>query len=105
MFFKTYDTEFDEIMIKLMAQNRRPLKTGDKVNLTLLISFCFFFFFDRNGSEVEDCRTQLCYIKVLDFKRINVKEKVIKIITREKVHFVLLCYGSNKIFSWQEKIS
>ena len=37
-----------------MAQNRRPLKTGDKVNLTLLISFCFFFFFDRNGSVVED---------------------------------------------------
>ena len=37
-----------------MAHNRRPLKTGDKVNLTLLISFCFFFFFDRNGSVVED---------------------------------------------------
>ena len=43
-------------MIRLMAQNRRPLKTGDKVNLTLLISFCFFFFFDCNGSEVEDVK-------------------------------------------------
>ena len=37
-----------------MAHNRRPLKTGDKVNLTLFISFCFFSFFDRNGSVVED---------------------------------------------------
>ena len=41
-------------MIILMAHNRRPLKTGDKVNLTLFISFCFFFLFDRNGSVVED---------------------------------------------------
>ena len=36
-FLKTYNTEFDEIIIKLVDQSSRPLKIEDKVNLTLLI--------------------------------------------------------------------
>ena len=35
---KTYDTEFDEIVIIFTDQNGRPLKIEDKVNLTLLIN-------------------------------------------------------------------
>ena len=35
---KTYNTEFDEIVIIFMDQNGRPLKIEDKVNLTLLIN-------------------------------------------------------------------
>ena len=37
MFLKTYNTEFDEIIIKLVDQSSRPLKIEGKVNLTLLI--------------------------------------------------------------------
>ena len=37
VFLKTYNTEFDEIIIKLVDQSSRPLKIEDKVNLTLLI--------------------------------------------------------------------
>ena len=36
-FLKTYNTEFDEIIIKFVDQSSRPLKIEDKVNLTLLI--------------------------------------------------------------------
>ena len=35
---KIYNTEFDEIIITFTDQNGRPLKTEDKVNLTLLIN-------------------------------------------------------------------
>ena len=35
---KTYNTEFDEIIIKLTDQNSRPLEIEDKVNLKLLIN-------------------------------------------------------------------
>ena len=38
MFLKTYDTEFDEIIIVFTDQNGRPLETEDKVNLILLIN-------------------------------------------------------------------
>ena len=38
MFLKTYNTEFDEIIIKFTDQNGRPLEIEDKVNLTLLIN-------------------------------------------------------------------
>ena len=38
MFSKTYNTEFDEIMITCTYQNGRPLEIEDKVNLTLLIN-------------------------------------------------------------------
>ena len=38
MFLKTYNTEFDEIIITFMDQNGRPLEIEDKVNLTLLIN-------------------------------------------------------------------
>ena len=38
VFLETYNTEFDEIIIKLTNQNCRPLKIEDKVNLKLLIS-------------------------------------------------------------------
>ena len=38
MFLKTYNTAFDEIIIKFMDQNGRPLEIKDKVNLTLLIN-------------------------------------------------------------------
>ena len=36
VFLKTYNTEFDEVIIKFTDQNSRPLEIGDKVNLTLL---------------------------------------------------------------------
>ena len=38
VFFITYNTEFDEIIIKFTDQNGRPLEVEDKVNLTLLIN-------------------------------------------------------------------
>ena len=38
VFLKTYNTEFDEIIIKFTDQNGRPLEIEDKVNLTLLIN-------------------------------------------------------------------
>ena len=38
MFLKTYNTEFDEIFIRFMDQNDRPLEIEGKVNLTLLIN-------------------------------------------------------------------
>ena len=37
-FLKTYNTEFDEIVITFMDQNGRQLEIEDKVDLTLLIS-------------------------------------------------------------------
>ena len=37
MFFKTYNAEFDEIIITFTNQNGRPLEIEDKVNLTLLL--------------------------------------------------------------------
>ena len=36
VFLKTYNTEFDEIMITFSDQNGRPLEIEDKVNLSLL---------------------------------------------------------------------
>ena len=38
VFLKTYNTEFDEIIITFTNQNGRPLEIEDKVNLTLLIN-------------------------------------------------------------------
>ena len=38
VFFKTYNIEFDEIIITFSIQNGRPLKKEGKVNLTLLIN-------------------------------------------------------------------
>ena len=38
MFLKTYNTEFDEIIITFTDQKGRPLEIEDKVNLTLLIN-------------------------------------------------------------------
>ena len=38
VFLKTYNTEFDEIIITFADQNGRPLEIEDKVNLTLLIN-------------------------------------------------------------------
>ena len=38
VFLKTYNTEFDEIIITFTNQNGRPLGVEDKVNLTLLIN-------------------------------------------------------------------
>ena len=38
VFLKTYNTEFDEIIITFTDQNGRPLETEYKVNLTLLIN-------------------------------------------------------------------
>ena len=38
MSFKSYSTEFDEIVIIITDQNGRRLKIEDKVNLTLLIN-------------------------------------------------------------------
>ena len=38
VFLKTYNTEFDEIIITFTDQNDRPLEMKDKVNLTLLIN-------------------------------------------------------------------
>ena len=37
-FLKTYNTEFDDIMIAFTDQNCRLLEIKDKVNLTLLIN-------------------------------------------------------------------
>ena len=38
VFLKTYNTEFDEIIITFTSQNGRPLEIEEKVNLTLLIN-------------------------------------------------------------------
>ena len=38
VFSKTYNTEFDEIIITFTNQNGRPLEIQDKVNSTLLIN-------------------------------------------------------------------
>ena len=38
VFLKSYNTEFDQLVITFMDQNGRPLEIGDKVNLTLLIN-------------------------------------------------------------------
>ena len=38
VFSKTYNTEFDEIIITFTDQNGRPLEIEDKINLTLLIN-------------------------------------------------------------------
>ena len=37
VFFKKYNTEFDEIIRTSTNQNCRPLEVEDKVNITLLI--------------------------------------------------------------------
>ena len=37
VFLKTYNTEFDEIIITFTGKNGRPLEIDDKENLTLLI--------------------------------------------------------------------
>ena len=37
VFLKTYNSEFDEIIITIMDENGRLLEIEDKVNLTLLI--------------------------------------------------------------------
>ena len=38
VFVKTYNIEFDKIIITFTDQNGRPLEKLDKVNLTLLIN-------------------------------------------------------------------
>ena len=38
VFLKTYNTEFDEIIITFKDQNGRPLEIKDKVNLTLIMN-------------------------------------------------------------------
>ena len=38
VFLKTYNTEFDEVIISFTDQNGRSLEIEDKVNLTLLIN-------------------------------------------------------------------
>ena len=38
VFLKTYNTEFDNIIITIMDQDDRPLETEGKVNLILLIN-------------------------------------------------------------------
>ena len=38
VFLKTYNIEFDEIIITFTDQNDRPLEKEDKVNLTLFIN-------------------------------------------------------------------
>ena len=38
VFFKTYNTEFCEIIKTFTDQNGRPLEIEDKVNLTLLVN-------------------------------------------------------------------
>ena len=38
LFFKTYNTEFDKIIITFTDQNGRPLEIEDKLNLRLLIN-------------------------------------------------------------------
>ena len=35
---KTYNTEFDEIIIKFTDHDGRPLEIEDKVNLTLIVN-------------------------------------------------------------------
>lgn len=37
-FLKTYNTEFDKIIITFTQQNGRPLEIEGKVNLTLLVN-------------------------------------------------------------------
>ena len=37
LFLKTYNTEFDEIIVIFMNQNGKPLEIEDKVNLTFLL--------------------------------------------------------------------
>ena len=37
VFFKAYNTEFDEIIIRITEQNDRPLEIEETVNLTLFI--------------------------------------------------------------------
>ena len=54
--------------------------------------------------KVVFCRTRLYYITVLNFKRLKIKSKVIKIITGEKINF-LLYHKYNEIVSWKEKRS
>ena len=38
VFLKTYNTQFDEIIITFTDENGRPLEMEDKVNLTLVIN-------------------------------------------------------------------
>ena len=38
VFLKTYNTEFDKIIIKFTDQNTRPLEIEGKINLTLLVN-------------------------------------------------------------------
>ena len=38
VFLKTYNTEFDEIIIKFTDHDGRPLEIEDKVNLTLIVN-------------------------------------------------------------------
>ena len=38
VFLKTYNAEFDEIIITITDQNGRPIEIEDEVNLTLLIN-------------------------------------------------------------------
>ena len=38
MFFKTYMTDFDEIITTFTDQNGRPLEIKDKVSLTFLLN-------------------------------------------------------------------
>ena len=38
VFLKTYNTEFDEIIITFTDQNGRPLEIKDKVTLTLTVN-------------------------------------------------------------------
>ena len=38
MLLKTYNTEFDDIIVTLADQNCRPLEIEDKFNLTLRIN-------------------------------------------------------------------
>ena len=55
VFLKTYNIEFDKIIITFEDQNHRPLETEDKINLTLPI--------DRskwNAPRVEQCADILC---------------------------------------------
>ena len=41
MFLKTYNTEFEKIIITFTGQNGKLLEIEDKVNLTLLINKIF----------------------------------------------------------------
>ena len=38
VFAKTYNTEFEEIIIAIMDQNGRPLEIENRVNLALLMN-------------------------------------------------------------------